>query len=93
MSATSPKSKFSDDGRFERVADTGAILLYFFKQYKRGAGMSTSTAISYVHGAVDTPLLGETIGQNLDRTAARFPDVEALVVPSQHVRWTYRELV
>ena len=55
--------------------------------------MSTSTAISYVHGAVDTPLLGETIGQNLDRTASRFPDTEALVVRSQGVRWTYRELV
>ncbi len=52
-----------------------------------------STAISYVHGAVDTPLLGETIGQNLDRTAARVPDVDALIVRSQGVRWTYRELV
>ena len=28
----------------------------------------------YVHGAVDVPLLGETVGQNLDRTAARVPD-------------------
>ncbi|MDP9095583.1 MAG: AMP-binding protein [Pseudomonadota bacterium] len=55
--------------------------------------MSTSATISYVHGAVDTPLLGETIGQNLDRTAARVPDTEALVVRSQGVRWTYRELV
>ena len=48
---------------------------------------------SYVHGAVDIPLLGETIGQNLDRTAARCPETEALVVRSQGVRWTYRELV
>ena len=55
--------------------------------------MSTSSAISYVHGAMDLPLLGETIGQNLDRTASRFPDTEALVVRSQGVRWTYRELV
>ena len=55
--------------------------------------MSTSSAISYVHGAMDWPLLGETIGQNLDRTASRFPDTEALVVRSQGVRWTYRELV
>ena len=54
--------------------------------------MSTSVAMSYVHGATDCPLLGETIGQNLDRTAARFPDVEALVIPSQGIRWTYREL-
>ena len=26
---------------------------------------------SYVHGASEIPLLGETIGRNLDRTAAR----------------------
>ncbi len=56
-----------------------------------------TTAISYVHGAIDTPLLGETIGQNLDRTALRVPDTLALVVcsqagRSQGVRWTYREL-
>ncbi len=53
----------------------------------------TTSAISYVHGATDTPLLGETIGQNLDRTAARVPDNPALIVRSQGVRWTYRELV
>ena len=55
--------------------------------------MTTSAAISYVHGAVETPLLGETIGQNLDRTAERFPDTLALIVRSQAVRWSYRELV
>ena len=27
--------------------------------------------LSYVHGAATTPLLGETIGGNLRRTAAR----------------------
>ncbi len=51
-----------------------------------------TTGISYVHGARDVPLLGETLGQNLDRTAARFPDSPALIVPSQGVRWTYAEL-
>src|SRR3954453_24042437 len=51
------------------------------------------TNISYVHGAVDVPLLGETIGRNLDRTAGRFPDNPALIVRSQGVRWTYREVV
>ena len=48
---------------------------------------------SYVHGATNRPLLGETLGQNLDRTAARVPDTLALVVRSQGVRWTYAELV
>ncbi len=28
-------------------------------------------ALSYLHGAHQTPLLGETIGENLDRTVAR----------------------
>jgi fatty-acyl-CoA synthase len=45
--------------------------------------------LSYAHGACDVPLLGETIGLNLARTVARFPDREALVdVPSGR-RWSY----
>jgi fatty-acyl-CoA synthase len=48
---------------------------------------------SYVHGASDVPLLGEPIFQNLRRTAERFGDREALVVPHQNHRSTYRELV
>jgi len=50
-------------------------------------------APSYVHGAGDVPLLGETIFQNLRRTAARFGDREALVAAHQDRRSTYRELV
>jgi fatty-acyl-CoA synthase len=49
--------------------------------------------LSYVHGACDVPLLGEPIFQNLRRTAARVGDREALVVPHQGYRSTYRELV
>jgi fatty-acyl-CoA synthase len=47
---------------------------------------------SYVHGAHPLPLIGDTIGAYLDRIAARFPDRDALVVPHQDVRWTWREL-
>ncbi len=47
---------------------------------------------SYSQGVSTTPLVGETIGENLHRTAARFPDREALVVRSQGVRLTYRAL-
>ncbi|MEA2432077.1 MAG: fatty-acyl-CoA synthase [Thermoleophilaceae bacterium] len=47
---------------------------------------------SYAHGASDTPLLGETIGESLERTVARFPEREALVVRQQGIRLTYREL-
>jgi fatty-acyl-CoA synthase len=49
------------------------------------------TAISYSSGTGSTPLLGETIGANLERTAARFPERDALVVPFQDVRLTYAE--
>jgi fatty-acyl-CoA synthase len=34
---------------------------------------------SYASGTSDVPLLGDTIGDNLDRTATAQPDVEALV--------------
>jgi fatty-acyl-CoA synthase len=46
---------------------------------------------SYAHGTSDTPLLGETIGENLDRTIARVPDADALVSCHQSVRYTYAE--
>jgi len=46
---------------------------------------------SYVHGAHNVPLIGETIGSFLDSIAERFGDRPALVVPYQNVRWTYRE--
>ena len=47
---------------------------------------------SYAHGASDLPLLGETIGANLVRTATRLPDHEALVDWPSGRRWTYAEL-
>jgi fatty-acyl-CoA synthase len=37
------------------------------------------------------PLIGETIGTYLASVAARFPANEAVVVPFQNVRWTYKE--
>ncbi|MFC9898279.1 AMP-binding protein [Nocardia sp. NPDC127579] len=47
---------------------------------------------SYASGTSAAPLLGDTIGANLDRAVAAYPDREALVdVPSGR-RWTYREL-
>ncbi|TQM31420.1 AMP-binding protein [Nocardia bhagyanarayanae] len=48
---------------------------------------------SYASGTSDAPLLGDTIGANLDRTAAAHPDREALVDLPTGRRWTYRELV
>ena len=52
----------------------------------------TPQGMSYVSGASAQPLLGLTIGAQLDRTAARFPDNEALVVAHQDVRWRYGTL-
>src|SRR4051794_17777353 len=48
--------------------------------------------ISYAHGISTTPLLGETIGANLERAVAQHGGREALVVRHQGVRWTYAEL-
>jgi fatty-acyl-CoA synthase len=48
-------------------------------------------APAYSHGTSNVPLIGRTIGENLRYTARRFPDQEALVVPFQRVRLTYRD--
>jgi fatty-acyl-CoA synthase len=50
------------------------------------------TLLSYAHGTSPTPLLGQTIGENLRQTVERFPNAEALVVRSQDYRATYRQL-
>ena len=49
--------------------------------------------LSYVHGANSVPLVGEPIFHNLRRTADRFGDRDALVVPHQGYRATYTQLV
>src|SRR5258705_7782494 len=50
-------------------------------------------ALSYANGPSTEPLLGETIGANLLRTAARFPTREAVVDVASGRRWTYEGLV
>jgi fatty-acyl-CoA synthase len=47
---------------------------------------------SYAHGTGSIPLLGETIGANLRRTAERFAEREAVVIRQQNVRLTYGQL-
>src|SRR3954453_22610334 len=59
---------------------------------KRGS-IGLAMCASYANGPSTTPLLGETIGDNLDGTAARFPDRDALCVRHQELRLTYAELV
>jgi hypothetical protein len=48
---------------------------------------------SYASGTSDVPLLGDTVGDGLDRTAARIPDNEALVEVATGRRWTYAQFV
>jgi fatty-acyl-CoA synthase len=48
--------------------------------------------LSYVHGASDTPFIGDTIGVHFDRIAERFAARDALIARHQGFRWTYREL-
>ena len=45
--------------------------------------------LSIATGETDLPLLHETISANLDATAARFPEHEALVDCATGKRWTY----
>ncbi|MCP4306052.1 MAG: AMP-binding protein [bacterium] len=48
-------------------------------------------ALAQDAGPKSVPLLHETIGENLARTVAQYPDSEALVVPYQEVRLTYAQ--
>jgi fatty-acyl-CoA synthase len=48
--------------------------------------------LSYVHGASETPFIGDTIGVHFDRIVERCGERDALIVRHQQVRWTYREL-
>ncbi|MFI5793470.1 AMP-binding protein [Streptomyces sp. NPDC051677] len=52
----------------------------------------TASTPSYASGTSRTPLLGETIGENFDRTCRSFPDQDALVDLPSGRRWTYGEL-
>ena len=50
-----------------------------------------SDSRSYARGPATPALLEETVGENLRRIAARFPEREALVSCHQGVRMTYAE--
>jgi fatty-acyl-CoA synthase len=54
--------------------------------------MTLSVPLSYTSAVSDVPLLGDTIGANLERSVARHGDREALVDVPTHRRWTYNEL-
>jgi fatty-acyl-CoA synthase len=54
--------------------------------------MTVPSQVSYVSGTSDKPLLGDTIGDDFDRTVAAHGDRDALVDRATGRRWTYREL-
>ena len=54
----------------------------------RDAALTTS----YVSGASTVPLIGDTIGQHFDKTVAKFPNRDALIVRQQNIRYTWRDL-
>ncbi|MET7995170.1 AMP-binding protein [Amycolatopsis sp. NPDC005232] len=47
---------------------------------------------SYASGTSDVPLLGDTIGDNFDRTVAAFPERDAMVDRAAGTKWSYAEL-
>jgi fatty-acyl-CoA synthase len=53
---------------------------------------SSAPSRSYSSGTSGVPLLGDTIGDNFDRTAGEFGDREALADIPAGRRWNYREL-
>jgi fatty-acyl-CoA synthase len=53
---------------------------------------SPGVRLSYAHGTSATPLLGQTIGDNLRATVQRHGDRDALVVRAQNYRASYRQL-
>lgn len=54
--------------------------------------MTADHALSYASGTSTTPLIGRTIGADLERTVALHGDREALVECATGRRWSYAEL-
>jgi len=52
---------------------------------------NSAMALAIDAGATDVPLINQTIGDNLEETAARFGDREALVVAHQGIRQSWSE--
>lgn len=48
--------------------------------------------LSYVSGTSDQPLLYQTVGATLEHAAERWPTRDALIIPQQNIRWSWRQL-
>ncbi|MBO2452942.1 AMP-binding protein [Actinomadura barringtoniae] len=54
-------------------------------------GAIIKSTLAYASGPSTAPLLGDTIGADLDRTVAAYPDRDALVECASGRRWTYAQ--
>ena len=52
----------------------------------------TALTTSYVSGTSTVPLIGDTIGQHFDKTVAKYPTRDALIVRQQNIRYTWQDL-
>jgi fatty-acyl-CoA synthase len=52
----------------------------------------TTRSLSYAHGVSTTPLLGDTIGVQFDRTVRQWGDQPALISSQQRIRWNWTQL-
>src|SRR5260370_1765009 len=64
----------------------------FVEETSMNASQGDKRRWSDTSGTRDTRLLGLTIGDLFDQTAATYPDQPALISRHQHIRLTYREL-
>src|SRR6185436_3740947 len=62
------------------------------RQSFTGERSNAMTNLSYVCGVSSEPLLYKTVGAVLEEAAGRWGEREALVVPHQNIRWSYRQL-
>src|SRR5579872_5717872 len=79
-------------GEDKSLAAKRRFLIVLAQRPTMGGVRMTALTQSYVHGASDKPLLGETVGRLLDRMAGEGPDRPALVVRHQGVRLSYGQL-
>src|ERR1700733_11755643 len=71
-----------------------SLTLYpgYITHSKSGGNAMAALKQSYVNGASEVPLIGETIGQFFDTVGDKHADLPALIVRHQKVRLSYGEL-
>jgi fatty-acyl-CoA synthase len=68
-------------------------MMCFVFRFSTSCVVRQKEILSYFHGPSDTPLLGVTIGQALERRVDIHPDKEAVVFCTDDVRKTFYQLL